>query len=126
MIGLSTKSYLTRNLLNKIFKKKMTLDEIDSLLMSGKIIKRFSYYQPSEALLRDLKIIPNTVRIEKYNHLAKHASFVLSEIREIFSNCHVDTARLIAAKYFYKKYNYYYKNEALIELLSEGGEYVSI
>ena len=122
--GLSSKTYLTRSQLNKIFDKKLELDEIDELVFSGKLIKRFSYYQPSESLLRELEVIPDSVKVEQkfFGKLAKHDAFVLKEIQKMFSDCNKDTVKLIAELYFKKKYNYYYKNEKLIELLSEGKE----
>jgi len=120
--GLSSKTYLTRTLLNKIFDRELTTEEIDDMILSGTLIKKFSYYQPSEALLRELDIIPNSVKIQEiyFGTLAKKSAFVLKEIAEIFGDCNSDTARLIACKYFYKKHNYFYKNDLLNELLLEG------
>ena len=126
MQGLNTTSYLTRSLLNRIYKKELTPDEIDDKILSGELIKHFSYYKASESLLRKLKVIPNTVDIEQFSLLAKKASFVLREIQEIFGDCHKDTVKIIARKYFFKKYNYYYKNEILIDLLNEGETVVTI
>lgn len=126
--GLNTKMYLTKSLLNKIFEKELTNDEINDLVLSGKIIKRFSYYQPSEELLREFQIIPDVVYIKEdsYSRLAKHNAFILREIQEIFSGCNKDTARIIAEKYFYKKHNYYYKRDLLEESLAEGKEELKI
>ena len=128
MQGINSKSYLTRSLLNRIFKKDLTNDDIDDLLMSGTIEKHFSYYKASEGLLRDLKIIPKSVNIpdERFSELAKKQAFVLKEIQQMFDDCHKDTARIIARKYFYKKHNYYYKNEMLIDMLSEGIQEVEV
>lgn len=122
MQGLTSKSYLTKGLLNKIFKKDLSPDEVDDLVLSGKLIKKFSYYQPSEELLRDLGIIPDVVTIpeENFSDLAKGNAFLLKEIAEIFGYVHVDVARIIARKYFYKKHNYWYKNEVLSEKLIDG------
>ncbi len=121
MKGLNSKSYLTRSMLNKIFKKKLTNSELEDLIWNGTIIKRFSYYQPSEKLLRDMKIIKSVVTLSdnSFAALAKSPKFVLREIKELFDT-NQDTAKLISKKYFTKKYNYFYKNDLLIDLLSEG------
>ena len=126
MKGLNTTSYLTRSLLNNIFERELSADDIEKLILDGTLIKHFSYYKASEQLLRDLNVIPETVRITMFTYLAKKASFGLNEIQEIFDNCGRDTVRIIARKYFFKKYNYWYKNEILIHLLNEGKENVSI
>ena len=126
MKGLNTTSYLTRSLLNNIFERELSADDIEKLILDGTLIKHFSYYKASEQLLRDLKVIPETVKITMFTYLAKKASFGLNEIQEIFDNCGRDTVRIIARKYFFKKYNYWYKNEILIHLLNEGKENVSI
>lgn len=122
MQGLTSKSYLTKSLLNKIFKKDLSPDEVDDLVLSGKLIKKFSYYQPSEELLRELGIIPDSITIpeENFSNLAKNNAFVLKEIAEIFGNVHVDVAKVVARKYFYKKHNYWYKNDELAEKLTDG------
>jgi len=126
--GLNTTTYLTRSLLNKIFGKKLSSDEIDEYILSGKLNKKFSYYQASETLLRELGLIPNSVKIAEhlFGKLAKHNAFVLFEIAEIFGNCNKDTVKLIANRYFYKKYNYYYKNDLMVEYLIEGKEVYEI
>ena len=126
MKGLNTTSYLTRSLLNNIFERELSADDIEKLILDGTLIKHFSYYKASEQLLRDLGVIPETVKITMFTYLAKKASFGLNEIQEIFDNCGRDTVRIIARKYFFKKYNYWYKNEILIHLLNEGKENVSI
>lgn len=125
MQGLNTKSYLTRTLLNRIFKKELSTEEIEDMVLSGKLIKRFSYYQPSENLLRDLDLIPDRCYIVNFNKLAKQTQFVLRELEDIF-NCSRDTANIIARKYFNKKHNYWYKNEILIDMITEGKEHVSV
>jgi len=125
MQGITTKTYLTRSLLNRLYKKKLKTAEIEDLVISGELIKIFSYYQPSESLLRKLKVIPNSVGIVHFNVLAKKNSFVLKELMEIF-DCNVDTAKIIAKKYFIKKWNYHYKNDILIDILTEGKEVVEI
>ena len=108
MQGLNTTSYLTKSLLNKIYKKELSNDELDDKVLSGELIKHFSYYKASELLLRKLKVIPDTVDIEQFSLLAKKASFVLREIQEIFGDCHKDTVKIIARKYFKKKHNLVY------------------
>jgi hypothetical protein len=120
--GLRSTSYLTRGQLNKIFKKKLKQDEIDEFLFSGKLIKRYSYYQPTEELLRELGVIPSSVKIDKnfFNKLAKETQFVLRDIALMFGGVGVDTAKIIAEKYFYRKYNYFYKKDEFNELILEG------
>ena len=122
---ITSTTYLTRTLLNKVFEKELTTDEIDDLVLDGTILKHFAYYKPSEKLLRKLKVIPSTVKIERFNELAKKSSFVLKDIMYLF-DANIDTAKLIARKYFERRYNYYYKNDVLIHILSEGEEYVRI
>ncbi|MDX1373050.1 MAG: hypothetical protein R3321_11300 [Nitrososphaeraceae archaeon] len=122
MKGLTSNTYLTRNLLNKVFNKKLSLNEIDEMVLNGKLLKHYSYYKPSEELLRELKIIPNKVKISDvfFGRIAKTNAFVLKEIQMIFNDCSLDTAKILARKYFYKKHNYWYKNDLLIELLTDG------
>lgn len=128
MSGLNSKTYLARKHLNKIFEKELTDDEISELIFSGKIIKHFSYYKLTETTLRNMGIIPDSVKIEEnqFGRIAKTNAFVLKEIQEIFGDCNRDTAKLIAEKYFFRKYNYYYKKDYLNELLMEGKEVLEI
>lgn len=121
---LTTTMYLSRSLLHELYGKELSNEEVAELIFSGQIVKKFSYYLPSESLLRKLKIIPSVVviRPEYYNKIAKKMSFTRKEIQEIFGDVNDDTAKLITEKYFYKKYNYFYKNEVLAELLAEGRE----
>jgi hypothetical protein len=125
MKGLNSKSYLTKSLLNKVYQKKLTNDEIEELVLTGELIKQFSYYQPGESLLRKLDLIPDTVKITNFSWLAKKNAFLLKDIMDIF-NCNKDTARIIIKKYFRKRYNYFYKNDAIINILNEGRENVSV
>ena len=131
--GLSTKSYLTRSLLNKIFNKILSNNEVDELILSGLVTKKFSYYTPTETLLRQLKVIPFYVIVpeHEYGRLAKKSSFVLKELQEIFqvkdkenftTPCNKDTVKLVVEHYFYRKYNYYYKNDILNDKLLDGEE----
>lgn len=122
--GLNTKTYLTRSLLDKIFNKTLSNDEVDELVLSGQLVKKYSYYQPTVELLRELGILPERIKVVSllYSKLAKNQSFVLKDIKEIFGGCHIDVARLLAERYFYRKYNYFYKNDLMNEKLSEGCE----
>jgi len=120
MKGLTTKSYLTKSLLNTICNKELTNEEINTMILSGKLEKRASYYQPTFTFLKELGIIPKKVEIADYPTLAKSANFTLHQIREVFGDCHMDVAKQLARKYFVRKYNYYYKNDILNELLMEG------
>lgn len=126
--GLNSNSYLTKGLLKKLFGPDINNNKINELILNGDIIRHFSYYKPTEQLLRKLKIIPSTVIIDNnyYGDLAKHNAFTLRKISEIFSHSHIDTTKVIAKKYFYRKYNYYYKNDLLNNLLSEGHEELEI
>ncbi|KKQ34593.1 MAG: hypothetical protein US52_C0053G0016 [candidate division WS6 bacterium GW2011_GWA2_37_6] len=117
---ITTKTYLTRGLLNQLFQKKLKNSDLDELVISGKLEKQFSYYKPTELLLRELGIIPDKVNISDPIKLGKQQSFVLREIQEIFSNCSLDTAKILAGRYFYKKYNYWYKKPEFAEDLIEG------
>lgn len=123
MEGLSTTTYLSRNQVDAMYGKLLTNEELAEKVFSGELIKKFSYYLPSEKLLRALKIIPNTVKVNTglFGKLAKNMSFTRKEIQEIF-DCSCDTVKLICEKYFYKKYNYFYKTEMMQELLAEGKE----
>jgi hypothetical protein len=123
---LTTKSYLTRSLINKLFKKKLSNDELDNLVLKGSLIRKYSYYQPSESLLRDLDIIPHSAKITGFGDLAKGNAFTLKRIQEMFGDCHQDAAKLIASKFFFKKWNYFYKKDNLVELLNEGVDEVTI
>lgn len=125
--GISSSTYLTRSLLNKIFKKKLSNDDINELILSGKIAKHFSYYKPTESLLRQLGAIPNSITMSEhcFNEVAKRKIFVLKEIADLF-NVNIDTAKKISEKYFYKKHNYWYKNDNLINHLNEGIEELRI
>ena len=102
MQGITGTTYLTRSLLNKIFNKNLSTDDIDNLILSGKLAKHFSYYKPTEMLLRELEIIPDTVKIDLnyYNMIAKRNAFTLKELQPVFSNCNRDTLKIIAAKVF--------------------------
>ena len=122
--GLTSKTYLTKRHLCKIFKKDLTQDEIDGLLFSGKIQRHFSYYKATIPLLRELDIIPDKVAIgqEHFSKIAKRNGFSLWEIAEMFGGLHQDVALLVTEKYFYKKYNYWYKNDLLNEMLMDGEE----
>ena len=124
-MNLSTKTYLTRKNLNRIFKKELSDDEVEDLMFEGTIEKKFSYYLPSIKLLRELKMIPDTVRITDNNWIAKKSQFLLKDLMVIF-NCNKDTVHLIVDRYFYRRHNYYYKNEKMQEILMEGDEYVSV
>ncbi len=126
--GITGKTYLTRSLINKIFNKELTADEIDDLVIKGKLVRRFSYYQASDELLRELGIVADSVAVneQQFGKLAKHNAFTLKEIQEMFGDCNKDTARAITDKYFYKKYNYWYKNDYLISLLTDGEEEFAI
>ena len=127
MKGLNSKSYLTRSMLNKIFKKKLTNSELENLIWNGTIIKRFSYYQPSEKLLRKMDLIKSKIEISdnSFAFLAKRPKFVLREIKELFG-VNQDEAVIISKKYFIKKYNYWYKNDILIDLLNDGVQEIEI
>ena len=123
-ISIGSTSYLTRSLLCRILRKELSDDDINDLILSGKVEKKFSYYTPTESLLRELKIIPSIVRVSEqhFGMLAKKQSFVLKELQEIFGDCGKDTVKIIARKYFFKKYNYYYKKDNIQEALAEGKE----
>ena len=124
---INTTTYLSRSQLSRLLNKNLSNDEIDDLIFSGDVTKNFSYYKATEKLLRKLKIIPNTVTVTDNNFgaLAKQQSFTLKTIQDIFS-CDKDTARIVARKYFIRKYNYFYKNDVLCELLNEGKQEYSI
>jgi hypothetical protein len=119
--GITGKSYLTRTLLNKIFKKELSNDEIDDLIVSGQIIKKFSYFQPSEMLLRKIGVIPNKVSIqqEHFGFIAKKNAFTMQQLMDIF-DCNKDTIKILIDKLFQRRNNYYYKNDRLNDALLEG------
>ena len=125
MQGLNTKSYLTRSLLNRIYKKRLTNKEIEDLILSGEIIKQYSYYKPSVNLLIKLNAIPKKVEIKEFNRLCKQSAFVLKDIQLIFG-CNKDTSIILSEKYFYKKHNYWYKNDVLNDLLTDGEEEIDV
>ena len=126
MKGLHSNTYLTRSMLYRLYKKKLTSQEIEDKVFSGELIKYQAYYKPSPGLLYKLGLIPKEMKIEDFNRLAKQTAFVLKDIANIFGNCHQDACKIIADKYFIKKHNYWYKGEILIDLLSEGEEYVEL
>lgn len=69
--------------------------------------------------------MPESVKLtdkNAYITLCKKAAFVRKELQELFDSCSCDTIKLITEKYFYKKHNFFYKNEVLQELLNEGRE----
>ena len=119
--GITSTSYLTRSMLNKLYRKKLTNDELEDLIFSGEIIKKFSYYQASEGLLRKWKIIPPTVGIQKayYGFIAKKNAFTMQQLMEVF-DCNKDTIKLIINKFFQRRNNFFYKNELLSESLLDG------
>ena len=125
-MAINSKTYLTRKMLNRIFKKELTQQEVEDLVFDGTLDKHFSYYKATETLLRELNVIPDTVRIIDFNKLAKSPCFVMRELQEIFNNCNKDTVLIVVQKYFYKKHNYFYKNEAMEEIVLEGGEEIAI
>ena len=114
-------TYMTRGLLNKIFEKTLSNDEVDDLVMSGKLIRKFSYYQATEKLLRELNVIPSVVVVADFASLAKRKNFVMQDLMEIF-NCNKDTVKVIIKKYFQRRYNYYYKNDLINQYILDGQE----
>ena len=87
-----------------------------------KLIRKFSYYQPTEILLRELGIISSFVKVidtAGMIELSKKQSFVMQDLMRLF-NCNKDTVKQIINKYFKRKYNYYYKTDLLNDNLTEG------
>jgi len=84
-VGLNTKTYMPKRMLETLYGRSLSDSELDNLIMEGKFEKRFSYYLPTEALLRELGLIPNKVTLEEdmFSVLAKSQSFVLKDIQEI-------------------------------------------
>lgn len=120
--NITTKDYLTRSILNKIFMKELSIDDIDNLILGGSLKRHHSYYKITEQFLRNQNVIPERVTIsdESFNRLAKKSFFTLTEIGNIFDAKTKDITKIIADRYFQKRSNYWYKTEELSELLSEG------
>lgn len=124
--GLTTKSYLTKSLLKQIFEDvKVDNKFIADQIIEGYLIKHFSYYKPTIKLLAKLNIIPNKIEIKDFTTLAKKTMFTMRDIMEIF-DCTKDVAHLILAKYFQKKWNFYYRKSELIDFLAEGVKEIGI
>lgn len=119
MKGLTTKTYLTKKLLKKIFKQKVTEDFLIDMMENEELEKHFNYYIPTVKLLRRLNIIPEEIKIKDFSRLAKDASFSQHDIMEIF-DCNRDIARLIVERYFRYVRPYYKRNDLLNACLEEG------
>jgi len=127
-IGIDSTTYLTRDLVNQVFGKIITKEEVDKLVLSGKLRRKYSYHLPSDSLLRELGVIPREVVVEPtlFGELAKKNGFSRIRIAEFFGKTNKDTTKAIVDKYFRKRHNYYYKNELLAELLTDGTEVFEI
>lgn len=122
---ISTTSYMTRTLLQEFYKEKLTTEMLAKEVSHGYLIRKFSYYVPTMKLLRKLNLIPDEVKITDFGQLAKENFFSRKKIQVIFE-CDDDVAKIIIAKYFDKKHNSYYKNDLLMDIISDGEEVLEL
>ena len=121
MQGITTKTYLTKKLLKKIFNQKITEDFLIDLMEKGDLEKHFNFYIPTAQLLKRLNIIPDEIKIRDFSKLAKDSHFSQHDIMEIF-DCNRDVVRLITERYFRYVRPYYKRNNLLNACLEEGVE----